>query len=401
MRLQLPAIIERMTGPMVPQDNKRIKKTIVPELDADYEGYLRVVEDMVHNGGPLIPDPNWLIVDDHSYAPDAYDIGEAMAFAVSEKGYRERFSKMKALMKAWIGGTERPSRAVLSKYRRFMDHNDPLGLWQPNVEESEDNIPLLQADLGSIMDLNLLYAFAASSERKVTRILEVGGGYGRLAEAAFNIFGRSIKYVLVDAVPASLYYSSKYLSHACPDATIRSFYDDGTDDFDLQNVDIAIMPSWQFEKLNRSCYDICVNIESMQEMNQVHVDHYLSLFQSVAADGATIYLSNAHDYYFLGSFNYPKNWQKLLSCNTPRSWRSHHPTEIFRKTGADYSAQNSVVDSAYSYGLWLQKDPEDFISRNGYKPMIAPLLKGIVQTARSTLGVRTRLQRYFGRSAKT
>src|SRR5271157_4312990 len=189
MRLQLSAITQRMTGPMVPQDNKKIKKRLVPELEADYNGYLRVVEDMVQNGGKLISDPNWLMADDRSYAPDAYDKGKALAFAVSERGYRERFSKMKILMKAWIGGTDHPSRAALSKYRRFMEHNDPLGLWQPNVEESDGTIPLLQADLGSIMDLNLLYAFAATSERRVTHVLEVGGGYGRLAEAAFNIFG--------------------------------------------------------------------------------------------------------------------------------------------------------------------------------------------------------------------
>jgi hypothetical protein len=43
------------------------------------------------------------------------------------------------------------------------------------------------------MDLNLIYAYAASPDRRVTRILEVGGGYGRLAEAAFNVFGRSVQ----------------------------------------------------------------------------------------------------------------------------------------------------------------------------------------------------------------
>jgi hypothetical protein len=52
-----------------------------------------------------------------------------------------------------------------------------------------------------------------------------------------------------------------------------------------------------------------------------------------------------------------------------------HPTEILRKTSADYSAQNSAVDSAYKYGLWLQKDPSAFISRNGGKKVIAPLVR--------------------------
>jgi SAM-dependent methyltransferase len=387
---------------VIPQENKRIKRRSVPELEADHKEYLRIVEDMVHNAGPLIPDPNWLIADDYSRAPDVYDKRKALDFALSEEGYREKFSHMKALMKAWIGETAgRPSQAVISKYRRFSAHSDPLGLWQPNVEESEDGIPLLQADLGSIMDLNLLYAFSASPERNVTRVLEVGGGYGRLAEAASNIFGRSLKYVLVDAVPASLYYSRKYLAHACPDARIGSFYEGGSDDFDLENYDIAIMPSWHFEKLNRSSFDICVNIESMQEMNQEHVSYYLNLFQSVAADGATIYLSNAHDYYFRGSFNYPKNWQKLSCSNTPRSWTLDHPTELFRKTSRDYSMQNSVHDSIYSYRLWEQNDPEDYINRNGCKPMIVPLFEGIAQRVRSKLRVRSRIRQHLSRSRQT
>ena len=58
------------------------------------------------------------------------------------------------------------------------------------------------------MDLNLLYAFSASSQGKATRLLEVGGGYGRLAEAAFNIFGRTVHYVMIDSVLASFYYAA-------------------------------------------------------------------------------------------------------------------------------------------------------------------------------------------------
>lgn len=384
---------------MLAQGNKRIKKRLVPELEANQKEYLRLVEDMVHNGGDLISDPNWLRGDDRSGAPDSYDKEKALEFALSQEGYQEKFSKMKALMKAWIGGTEPPSRATILKYRRFLERSDSLGLWQPNVEKNEDGIPLLQADLGSIVDLNLLYAFAAS-KKSVTIALEVGGGYGRLAEAAFNIFGRSLKYVIVDAVPASLYYSRKYLSLACPDARIKSFYDEEGGDFDLENLDIAIIPSWHFERLNRFNYDICMNIESMQEMNQGHVNYYLGLFESVAADEATIYLSNAHDYYFRGVFNIPKNWQRLFCGNTPRSWTPDHPTEIFRKTSDDYSIRNSAVESAYQYGLWLQKDPKDFISRNGYKAMISPMLEETTRRVKSKLGVRSRIRRYLTQSRK-
>jgi hypothetical protein len=368
---------------VVPQLNKRIKRRPVPELEADPDKYVRIVKDMVDNAGSLISDPNWLVADDYSTPPDSYDAAKALYFAQSEAGYRQRFSKMQNMMKAWVGGTERPSETVISKYHHFLRHCDPLLLWQPNIENSDGSIPLLQADLGSIMDLNLLYAFAASPQRSVTRVLEVGGGYGRLAEAAFNVFGSSVKYVLVDAAPTSLYYSRCYLSQACPDARLWSFYDDINGTFDLDNLDIAIIPSWHFHRLNTFSYDICVNIESMQEMSQVHVDYYLDLFQSVATTDATIYLSNAHDYYFRGVFNYPATWQKLLCSNTPRSWTLDHPTEIFRKTHDPYSLQNSVHDASYSYGVWTLNDSDEFINRKGVKAMALPLLRRIRQAVRS------------------
>ena len=132
------------------------------------------------------------------------------------------------------------------------------------------------------------------------------------------------------------------------------------------------MPAWHFERLNTLRYDICINIESMQEMNQNHVDYYLNLLESVAAEDATIYLSNAHDYYFRGSFNYPANWQKPFCANTPRSWRSDHPTEIFRKTKRDYFLQNRVCD-AFHNRLWLDADPEEFVNRNGGSTLIVPV----------------------------
>jgi hypothetical protein len=365
---------------MIPQAERRIKRRSVPELGADQNEYSRILDDMVENSGPLIPDPNWLRGDDVSKAAETYNRDEALHVALSEEAYRSKFSKMKELMKAWIGTMEPPNQGAISRYCRLLGDNDPLGLWRANIEETGDRIPLMTPDLGSMMDLNLLYAFSASAERRTTKILEVGGGYGRLAEAAFNIFGHSVKYVMIDAVPASLYYSRKYLANACPDARIGSFYDRERDGFNLDDYDIAIVPAWHFQRINKSRYDICVNIESMQEMGQQHVDYYLQLFDSLAVDGATIYISNAHDYYFRGSFNYPNNWQKLLCSNTPRSWNFKHPTEIFRKTSHDYSLQNAMVDSIYNYGLWRESDPEMFIARTGCRRMISATLRKIAKT---------------------
>jgi hypothetical protein len=368
---------------LIPQTDKRIKRIPVVELKAEFSDYYRIAQDMASNAGSLVPDPNWLVPLKVEGSGEE-NTPSSLEFSLSAECYRTQFSTMSKLMFAWIGATadESQSPDALAKYQRFVEQGDPLGLWRANVTRGTAGIPFRQADLGSIMDLNLLYAYAGSQGRSVTRILEVGGGYGRLAEAAFNIFGHSLKYVIIDAVPASLYYAPRYLAQACPDARIASYYDSDFGGLDLDSADIAIVPAWHFERINRDSYDVCVNIESMQEMNQEHVDYYLRLFQSVAADNATIYLSNARDYHFRGSYNYPANWQKLFSSNTPRSWKPDHPTEIFRKTAADCSMQNMMIDSAYRYGLWLQRDAPEFIRRNGCKGVIAPLGRGLAQGQR-------------------
>lgn len=359
---------------MTPQGDKRIKRQPVPELQADLAEYRRYLDDMVQNSGDLIPDPSWLATDHVSVS--GLDKSKTLERALNEQHFRANVGYMKELMTAWIGdGAKQLTDETISRYYRFLQHCDALGLWPANMHEERD-VPFLATDLGTLMDLNLLYGFSPATGRTVTRVLEIGGGYGRLAEAAFNIFGHSVQYIMVDAVPASLYYARQYLAHACPDARLGSYYDHAADgSFDFSSYDIAIVPAWHFQRLNHLRYDICVNIESMQEMAQRHVDYYLNLFESVAVEGATIYISNAHDYYFRGAFNYPRNWQRLFCANTPRSWSPDHPTEIFTKTDHDCSLRNRIIDSIYNYTLWLQTDPEDFMRRNGARRILGPLAK--------------------------
>jgi SAM-dependent methyltransferase len=232
---------------------------------------------------------------------------------------------------------------------------------------------LITSDLGSITDLNLLYSFSPRPQQEKTLILEIGAGYGRLAEAAFNIFNDSIRYVLVDSVPGSLYYAKRYLEAACPKIRIGSYY--YGDAFDIDKFECYVVPSWHFSALNTLKYDICINIESFQEMPQEHVDYYLRLFDDVTRDGATIYISNAHDYLFKGDWNFPKNWRKLLCSNTPRSWTRDHPTEVFEKSVGDFSVQNAAIDANYRYSLERSEEAEIFLLKTGVRRMLGPIVR--------------------------
>lgn len=161
---------------------------------------------------------------------------------------------------------------------------------------------------------------------------------------------KGLKYVLVDAVPGSILYSYEYLKKTLADKKIGFYYLD--DEFDLDFYDVYIIPAWHFEKMNSYTYDCCVNISSMQEMGQEHVDYYLNLFDHISKERGIVFLENSHDYVFKGEWNYKDNWERIFMFNTPASWSNYFPVEIFRKRASNYSRWNQCVVAGYKYTLY-------------------------------------------------
>ena len=305
-----------------------------------------IADDLAENGGLTTPTANWLRLDAAFSSTNAdSDIRESFTYDQINK----RMSSMDLMMSPWLGRQSKPAEGEpISRYASLMRSADPLNLWKANVDNTVIRSQLIEADLGTILDLNIIYSFVRTSRTPV-RLLDLGGGYGRIAEAALNVFGGTLKCVMVDSVPGSLVYAFDYLREACPEASIGSYYNGDT--FDLDSFDCYIVPSWRFEELNTEEYDVCCNVESFQEMSQDLVDEYLRVFDRVAADNAMIYISNAHDYIFRGQWNYPKNWEQVLCSVTPRSWTADHRTEVFIKRTGDYSFANEIMGSVFEWSL--------------------------------------------------
>jgi SAM-dependent methyltransferase len=218
-----------------------------------------------------------------------------------------------------------------------------------------------ETDLGSLMDVSLIKSFNRTIKRQGERlrIFEVGGGYGRLAEALLSMCEEKIHYVLVDAVPGSLMYAYLYMKQQFPHLKVGSFYNG---DSYSQDFDCYVMPAWQTPSLGNHSFDITINVESLQEMEQQHVDYYLSLFERLTIEGGLIYLSNARDYVFRGHWNLPKGWQPLLMCNTPRSWTADHPTMIFSNTHGDYSNEQRAHEAAFQAQISAWRNEQHLLS---------------------------------------
>lgn len=151
--------------------------------------------------------------------------------------------------------------------------------------------------------------------------------------------------MLVDVVPATLVYAYEYLTRCNPALRVGFFYHD--DPFGLDRYDCYIVPTWQMAPVCRRWYDLAVNIQSMQEMEQRHVDHYLRLFDSLLQDGGIVYLCNRRDHQFRGNWRYPDHWECLLKQSTPRSWIRDFPAEVYRKGSRSYAAANRLRDGLY------------------------------------------------------
>lgn len=163
---------------------------------ANRDRLAEIVADLKENGGVFTPRSNWVTLDHH--LPPDEDGRNWLDISFSSDAVDARMSTMEKMLEPWIGDTQM-APATADGYDRFapwLEEYDPLGLWVANVKDPLVVQNLSAADLGTIMDLNLLWSFLDKPDEPKT-VLEVGGGYGRLAEAMLNVF-EDIKYVLVD-----------------------------------------------------------------------------------------------------------------------------------------------------------------------------------------------------------
>jgi hypothetical protein len=321
----------------------------------------KIVADQETYAGKLRPTKNWDLEIGGQNGEQYFHSqksGETIEIgSYNDEKYYENFSSLQKMMDPFVGitGLQSINKDVIQEYYAYLkgiDHLDILSnYFETNGEIKDQANGLMITDLGSIIDINLISAFLRSVSNKYN-ILEVGGGYGRLAEVFFNVYGKeNIKYVLLDVVPASLMYSYLYLSRNFPDLRIGFYYHE--DPFDMDLFDCYIMPSWHFDISGcAGMFDCCVNIQSMQEMSQYHVNYYLGMFNEVLKVGSGIaYVSNEKDYIFQGEWNYPETWKCVMKTRSPRSWTRNSPTEIFIKEAGTFEKENRLVDFIYTLQL--------------------------------------------------
>ena len=282
----------------------------------------------------------------------------------------ETIGSLSDMIHAWVGWGRLPvgatadeayattgQRDFISQVTNYLTRIDHLQILRDDFLEFAASHNWLAADLYSIMDVLELTAFLGATPGAKVRILEIGGGWGRLAEMMLKLFPGLIEYVMVDAVPVSLASADAYLRSVLPDVHIGNF--SRGDLYQPGAFDLFILPSWESAHLGTSRFDAVINIESFQEMTQEQVDLYLSWFDQMIADGGIAYIANSRDYVMKGDLNYPTSWRTLARHRTPRSWTIDNSTQVLRKEVGHFTAANAIIDVAYTDSLPLAQGARD------------------------------------------
>lgn len=327
------------------------------EIYGDAELFVKICEDQYEHGGNLAPNDHWDIVKmdwkDNTYKgnTDSTRLNKNQL----EELFQEKYATLKMLMDPWVGcvGERKVEKSYADGYYAYLKDVDSTGLTDLIFDKHgsinkayEKN--LINCDLGSVYDLALLNTVIDFQDQSKINVLEIGAGYGRLAEAILLSKQGGIHYAIVDAVPASLMYCYLYLKDRLPHLKVGSFYTDPLEQ--SEDFDVFIYPAWHFEASNKVAFDLSINIQSFQEMDQDRVDYYYRLINEVSKDNAHIYFENNRTYVFQGTWPDVPNWQRLIMQHSPRAWSSQTPTELFQKTNNNHSIWNKFIE-----GLYLQQ----------------------------------------------
>jgi hypothetical protein len=315
----------------------------------DYQNLSAIIEDMRLNAGGFEPIGHWHIHNAGNNDKDVSHVEETsrhIVYSLSKEEFSTKYATLSLMLDPIVGrnGMQPVTEADLRSYERYLRAIDHCNLLEADLLAQARSGGWLLTDLGSIIDADLILGFALLPNQEKVRIVEIGGGYGRLAEVLVNVLGNNCHYVMVDSVPATMMFAYRYLRQALPNSKVGSFYEG-----DAYSADwtVYIMPSWQLEKLQSRSFNIAINIESFQEMSQYHVRTYLGHLTRLLGEGQLLYISNAWRYLYKDGFNIPTNFQTLMLQNTPRSWSAIHPTHILRKGRVDYSKSNAAILEHY------------------------------------------------------
>ncbi|MBW1910576.1 MAG: putative sugar O-methyltransferase [Deltaproteobacteria bacterium] len=209
---------------------------------------------------------------------------------------------------------------------QYVESIDVQGLLK-SLEEPQEGNPfkicqegrLISQDLAnSVLEYYSIREHFNPSEYGLTRICELGAGYGRNAYVFMQAFP-NCKYIIID-IPPALYIAQRYLSSVFKHKkifTFRPFENYSEVHEELQLSDLAFLLPHQAELLPQKTVDLFVNISSLHEMRMDQIRAYFSLIDRLTK--GYFYMKqwfvsrNPYDRIIIKHTDYPVpgNWKKV------------------------------------------------------------------------------------------
>ncbi|GEM_PF-5177436 len=139
------------------------------------------------------------------------------------------------------------------------------------------------------------------TQEKVT-ILEIGGGYGRMALFFLSLLGKRCRYINIDFVPTSLACSPQVIAQLFPDLSVVDAVQLETTPEILNTAHYVALPAWHVPLLDTEQFLAGINIHSFQEMEPETFAFYKELFAKHIKPGGLLYfVNNPPDSYGVGN----------------------------------------------------------------------------------------------------
>lgn len=172
---------------------------------------------------------------------------------------------------------------ILARYTQWLDERGAWKRFPEYVQESPFANQGVKVEFdGRVVSAGFLLHLCVMTrllENAVApaSVVEIGGGYGALARL-MKLVLPEVSYVIVD-LPHSLFFSSVFLRTNFPQA--RTLYVDTPESLpDCRSYDFVFVPAQFLSALDKACFDLAVNVNSLGEMTQDAVDRYMDLINS-------------------------------------------------------------------------------------------------------------------------
>ena len=246
------------------------------------------------------------IKDDYAFLLDSYEKNDLEKFLF----FLQNFGNWNKFL-----GIE--SQILIKKYnknlflRKFLIEEifrGQLDLWRSfNRNKNLDvlNLPRYGNQIGALVENNFvvigsftnqIYAEILQTylENKKNVVMELGGGYGKLAYYILNQ-NANITYLNFD-IPETLTLSSYFLSKCFPDKKNFFYGEENYNKNTSLNYDLIFLPSWEIEKVEKDSVNLAINKNSLGEIDPDAAENYIK------------HIHRTSEYFFSMNHEYIRNY---------------------------------------------------------------------------------------------